>query len=128
MRLRAHLLRNPNRWGHQMAKMSMAMKLTKRMKAYNNNVIIICIIIVIIIINIDMDINTNIIMIDMNNINTIINNNMSSSSNKKRAREGDEVALQVRLRALQARLLRARDPVRECLRCICAYVYVYVYV
>jgi len=33
MRLRAHLLRNPNRYGHQMAKMSMAMKLTRRMKA-----------------------------------------------------------------------------------------------
>mmetsp|Transcript_23486 Transcript_23486/g.61879 ORF Transcript_23486/g.61879 Transcript_23486/m.61879 type:complete len:322 (-) Transcript_23486:12-977(-) len=33
MRLRAHLLRNPNRWGHQTAKMSMAMKLTRRMKS-----------------------------------------------------------------------------------------------
>lgn len=33
MRLRAHLLRNPNRWGHQMAKISMAVKLAKRQKA-----------------------------------------------------------------------------------------------
>lgn len=33
MRLRAHLLRNPNRWGHVMAKISMSVKLSKRQKA-----------------------------------------------------------------------------------------------
>mmetsp|Transcript_46476 Transcript_46476/g.149305 ORF Transcript_46476/g.149305 Transcript_46476/m.149305 type:complete len:331 (-) Transcript_46476:89-1081(-) len=33
MRLRAHLLRNPNRWGHQMGKISMAVKLSQRQKS-----------------------------------------------------------------------------------------------
>jgi len=33
MRLRAHLLRNPGRWGHQSAKISMAARLSKRQKS-----------------------------------------------------------------------------------------------